>query len=682
MRMHKICLKGVLQVILTLFFFSSIAYSQQRIQGYVERGGFQYSGSVSARVQRSYPNATVTVYLAGTTTLASIFTDSTLATPKSNPFTADSDGYYYFYSTGGSYDLRFSGGTILDPFVLGDIRAGSSYSLSTRIVYASALSGIHLNSDVTSGGGSDDTTILQTALNTAPTVGELHLIMDGASLVSGLKVYSNTTIEGINNGGLFLATGANKPTIQNAHRTGGSIIDSNIVIKNITINHNTNGQSKFEGAGSPPVAPITSGMTFFGVNNLTLDNIKSIDARGYNTWAANVHNLITNNLWLVYTGSAVDNHDGLHINGPASNVVINNTRLTGLTDDGIAISPDDDPNAAGGQGLVLYGNIIDVSIDNLNFDRTFYGVRVLCNTHRLEQMYIHNVYGFIQDNVLKLDDYSYIIGSGVGNIGMVTLDGMNVNTYIQNPQDFIHGEAIEVGANVDVLNLRNIIQGTGWYDDYRPILRVDNFNVPANTGHGNIHLLNADFQVFDPSGLGIDSSNMDNRITIEGNVDICNYNINHYRDSSVTHTLGAIHINSPISTNGLGTLNISGIVNYQNNTIALTGGKLGNVNLNGLIDINNAGGMFFFQPFTIISQYPTINGRGSVIGGNFLTGPNASSAILQTVSLNGNSRVAGDLQIPTQGKGVVLRATDGVTCYRLTVNNTGTVATTSVTCPQ
>lgn len=44
-------------------------------------------------------------------------------------------------------------------------------------------------------------------------------------------------------------------------------------------------------------------------------------------------------------------------------------------------------------------------------------------------------------------------------------------------------------------------------------------------------------------------------------------------------------------------------------------------------------------------------------------------------------RGSGDAAIPNQGSGLILKATDGASCYRLTVNNAGTLSTASVTCP-
>ena len=63
-------------------------------------------------------------------------------------------------------------------------------------VYASSVAA--LDSHVYHGGGTDDTQALQAVLDRARDEGGIHLIMDGAALVSHLEVYSNTTIECLN----------------------------------------------------------------------------------------------------------------------------------------------------------------------------------------------------------------------------------------------------------------------------------------------------------------------------------------------------------------------------------------------------------------------------------------------------------------------------------------------------
>jgi hypothetical protein len=53
-----------------------------------------------------------------------------------------------------------------------------------------------------------------------------------------------------------------------------------------------------------------------------------------------------------------------------------------------------------------------------------------------------------------------------------------------------------------------------------------------------------------------------------------------------------------------------------------------------------------------------------------------------TTSPNAKLQVAGgDAAVTTQGKGVILRATDGTNCFKVTVNNAGTLSTAAITCP-
>jgi hypothetical protein len=97
----------------------------QKLQGFVENGNLVITvGGVSAaqKAQGSYPQAQVAVYSAGTTTLAFIFADNlTTPTPKANPFTAQTNGYFYFYAANGHYDVTFSGGGLAAPLTFGDV---------------------------------------------------------------------------------------------------------------------------------------------------------------------------------------------------------------------------------------------------------------------------------------------------------------------------------------------------------------------------------------------------------------------------------------------------------------------------------------------------------------------------------------------------------------------------------
>jgi hypothetical protein len=95
----------------------------QHIQGWVEQGNTRVwtSGLASSNVvQGSFPLATVTVYIAGTTTLATIYSDFS-ATPLGNPFMADEVGLWSFYTLFGLYDIEFAGGGLKLPFTLWNV---------------------------------------------------------------------------------------------------------------------------------------------------------------------------------------------------------------------------------------------------------------------------------------------------------------------------------------------------------------------------------------------------------------------------------------------------------------------------------------------------------------------------------------------------------------------------------
>lgn len=95
----------------------------QRVQFDVAQGNttVNVQGVLSTTVvEGSFPGATVSVFLTGTLTLASIFADN-LGTPKANPFTADSTGHAFFYAANGRVDVQFSGTGIATPFTWGDI---------------------------------------------------------------------------------------------------------------------------------------------------------------------------------------------------------------------------------------------------------------------------------------------------------------------------------------------------------------------------------------------------------------------------------------------------------------------------------------------------------------------------------------------------------------------------------
>lgn len=82
-------------------------------------------------VQRSFPGAIVTVYIAGTNNTANIYSDDS-GTPLGNPFTASNTGYWDFYAEAGRYTVQFSGNNIFPSFSLPDISSGGVQSINNQ----------------------------------------------------------------------------------------------------------------------------------------------------------------------------------------------------------------------------------------------------------------------------------------------------------------------------------------------------------------------------------------------------------------------------------------------------------------------------------------------------------------------------------------------------------------------
>jgi hypothetical protein len=100
-------------------------------------------------LQGVIPQCTVTVYLTGTTTLATIYADSS-STPLTNPFTANTDGSWLFYpATSQGYDVALSGGvspnTYPSPVTLTDLFPGGGSGGTTVNVNGSSVSNPNFN---------------------------------------------------------------------------------------------------------------------------------------------------------------------------------------------------------------------------------------------------------------------------------------------------------------------------------------------------------------------------------------------------------------------------------------------------------------------------------------------------------------------------------------------------------
>lgn len=93
-------------------------------------------------VQKSFPSCTVTVFLAGTATPATIFSDNAGSpTPLANPFTAQSNGSWQFYAAQGLYDVVLSGASLPSSFTIAGVGLFDSTAITTINAVTLTVSG-------------------------------------------------------------------------------------------------------------------------------------------------------------------------------------------------------------------------------------------------------------------------------------------------------------------------------------------------------------------------------------------------------------------------------------------------------------------------------------------------------------------------------------------------------------
>lgn len=136
------------------------------------------SGLVSTtKVQRSYPSCTVTVYQAGTITLATIYSDN--ANPPTpipgGSFTAATNGRWQFWAANGHYDIKMSGGGMATPLTLSDVVIGGTTASCNDFLYLTDLG-----------------LIMDAVLQNLPSIGG---VADCRSLPSGLIAANTITID-------------------------------------------------------------------------------------------------------------------------------------------------------------------------------------------------------------------------------------------------------------------------------------------------------------------------------------------------------------------------------------------------------------------------------------------------------------------------------------------------------
>lgn len=341
--------------------------------------------------------------------------------------------------------------------------------MKTIIKYASEL-GAKLDSSVFNGGGTDDTAVLQEFLDTAKDgKTQICLVMDGASLITGIKVYSNTTIRAIDdNCGFYLKDGSNCPVITNGNQSRkGEKLISNILLDGGVYNQNAKNQEKivkYEDThgywGEKPIANVLDqsgkdyvsadmvvGILFVGVKNLKIMNITIRDQRTFAGMFRNWEHVVCENILIDLPNKmSSENQDGLHFHGPGQYLTVHNIRGNS-SDDFIALAPDE---------VDWESDITDVLIDGVQFEGADQGIRMLCcHAGRLDRVVIKNVTGVYRSYGFFINPFTSAgvkEGAGYGNIVIDTVNMQSSGVDYDYTENFL----FRVGGRVEALTIKNI----------------------------------------------------------------------------------------------------------------------------------------------------------------------------------------------------------------------------------
>jgi len=346
-----------------------------------------------------------------------------------------------------------------DPLFAPPAAASSAPSSDARIVIAGEA-GARLDSDVTIGGGTDDTALIQGILDCAPELGALKLVVDGAILVRGLKVHSNTTIECLNRGcGFFLADGANQPLIANATPQPESRADRNLSFFGGTYNGNAAHQDKFH----PDYGWLTA-FALHGVEQVLLCDVSITNSRTFAVYLTNWRRVVLENIYINLDDTLTpSNQDGIHVQGPGEFLSIRNIQGHAW-DDLVALNIDDLQADWDSEGRFVrleesrfgryagIGPVSDVEIDGVQADDCAQVIRVLSRGSRLDRVSIRNVKGTYRDFGVWITPYF----REVSNIGRLEFENIDLRPVQPRSYNYVPPFLFWLAGKIEHVVLKNI----------------------------------------------------------------------------------------------------------------------------------------------------------------------------------------------------------------------------------
>ena len=515
---------------------------------------------------------------------------------------------------------------------------GGTLSVSAR------ANGAALNSNIDTGGGTDDTAAIQAIIDAPRLPGQtLEIVFDGVALVSGLVLRSNTTIRGVSGAGFFLKSGSDQAVFRNANMPVGSarnslasIVDRNISIIGVAINGNQGGQAH------RTVDYWVCGLRLHGVRNLRIYDVDLKNSRtfGYHISCAENLHMRGGSTVVPIPGSTPEklNQDSIHLNGPVNHFVIEGMRLSSW-DDAIALNADDGPYDLGsatgvpagqdhwwkhvGAGPITNGTIRDIFLDNC-----LAGLRLLSKISRIDNVHFDNIFGNTYYKWLEISQYpdgSAENAAAIGDVGHVSFTNCDVQQIWTGYGSLYSAPAYQMASifvrvkverlRIDATRTRSGADGQYGFMVFENHAEIDHLDVKVRAHDKGAMTLQGGIIVF--VDAIIRHAKIDAVLLREATVNTA--------QGSIIHAKGA-------GTN-IGTIELSGYAERLSNVVAHQAGTIGRILYrfeNALAPTATDQGGLYWLPAGIASadlNFGTSQSARKVVGANAINAKVVAAAI-------------------------------------------------------
>jgi len=438
--------------------------------------------------------------------------------------------------------------------------------------------------------GTDNTAVIQSILDKAMK-SPITVYWDGRYSITGLTLYSNTTIIASAGCGAILRNHSNHSIFINAHKSFAAKKDSNITIIGGIWNGNYYNPQIPRGAQSKgdSITGLVTCMRFHGVDNLIVRDAFLYKPATYALAASNVSHVVYENLVVDVGPNPLINNDGLHIDGNSQYGVIRHCILN-THDDAIGINADDlythwfkwngklSKDAFYTEEAA--GPISDILIDDITLNSSLFGIRILSGKSRVDRITIRNLKGYTKGYAIVVDNYqhdpSIISYAGPGNIGTLNIEDVDVSIY-PGPEHMPNESCINVTTNVEQLIFKNIKRK--FFETKEPTIYIRGKNTVIGT-----------MEVDGYYSLDTTKNTTISHILVEGasinQLSISNVSLTRtFKDIPNSSVLLNTTKNSHVNYLQFNRVNVEGIASIVSNTT----GNLNVINACNIIHVNSAG---------------------------------------------------------------------------------------------